>query len=222
MRETRSLSAKNPDEQSAENAGAPSPVRLESFSDGVIAVIITVMVLNLRLPSHDGLMGLREILPAGAIYLLSFVFTGVYWLNHQQLTRRLHVAGYALQVANLAFLFCLSLLPFSTYYLISRYISTYSVQQYATTLLLIGTSFYLVRVAVHRHLSLHNELTERDERSRLKHRLSMALYLLCIPLAIHFPKLALEVLAIDTAVWALPGLSLHVLKRPSRLTSRGD
>jgi uncharacterized membrane protein len=214
MREMQFPEEKVPEEEVGEETRAPSPARLESFSDGVIAVIITVMVLNLRLPNHDGVVGLREILPAGAIYLLSFSFTGIYWLNHQQMTRRLHAAGYALQITNLAFLFCLSLLPFSTYYLISRHIGVYSVQQYATTLFLIGTSFYLVRITVHQHLSLYKELTRRDNRTRLKHGLSIALYLLCIPLATYLPKSALGVLAIDTAVWAVPGLSLHVLRRP--------
>jgi uncharacterized membrane protein len=92
MRETHFRKQRDLSERAAEDTRAPSPARLESFSDGVIAVIITVMVLNLRLPTHDGLQGLREILPAGAIYLLSFCFTGIYWLNHQQLTRRLHAA----------------------------------------------------------------------------------------------------------------------------------
>lgn len=193
---------------------APSPARLEAFSDGVIAVIITVMVLNLRLPTHDGFWGLREILPAGAIYLLSFCFTGIYWLNHQQMTRRLGAAGYAFQLANLGFLFCLSLLPFSTYYLIGRRITAYGVQQYAATLFLVGCSFYLMRVAVHQHLSLHGRLTERDIGVRLKHRWSLALYLLCILLAACLPRSALVILAIDTVVWAVPGLSFRILRRP--------
>jgi uncharacterized membrane protein len=202
------------DQNAAEDDRAPSPARLEAFSDGVIAVIITVMVLNLRLPGHDGLQGLREILPAGAIYLLSFCFTAIYWLNHQQMTRRLHAAGYALQIANLAFLFCLSLLPFSTYYLIGRHINTYSVQQYAATLFLIGASFYMLRITVHQHLVLHKALTRRDSRTKTKHLFSIGLYLLCIPLAVYFPKVALAVLAVDTAAWVVPGLSPHVLGRP--------
>lgn len=197
-----------------EDDKAPSPARLESFSDGVIAVIITIMVLNLHLPAHDGFAGLQEMLPTGAIYLLSFCFTGIYWLNHQQMTRRLHAAGYALQIANLAFLFCLSLLPFSTYYLIGRHIAPYSVQQYAMTLLLVGGSFYVLRITVHQHLSLYKALTERDARTKLKHLFSIFLYILCIPLAARFPQLALGVLAVDTLVWVIPGLSTHVLKRP--------
>lgn len=193
---------------------APSPARLESFSDGVIAVVLTIMVLNLRLPAHDGLNGLREMLPVIAIYLLSFAFTGIYWLNHQHMTRRLDAAGYYLQVANLAFLFCLSLLPFSTYYLIARQIAPYSVQQYDATLLLISAAFYLVRSAVHTHLRFHHRLTDRDRRTRHRHALSLLPYLACLPLAAWCPHLTVLLLGLDTAIWALPGLSRHLLRLP--------
>jgi len=202
------------DQTESEDMVAPSPARLESFSDGVIAVVLTIMVLNLRLPPHDGLNGLREMLPVIAIYLLSFAFTGIYWLNHQRITRRLEAAGYYLQVANLAFLFCLSLLPFSTYYLIARHITPYSVQQYDATLLLISAAFYLVRSAVHTHLRVHHRLTERDRRTRHRHALSLLTYLVCLPLAAWYPHLTVLLLGLDTAIWALPGLSRHLLATP--------
>lgn len=198
----------------SEDRAAPSPARLESFSDGVIAVVLTIMVLNLRLPAHDGLDGLREMTPVIAIYLLSFAFTGIYWLNHQHMTRRLEAAGYYLQVTNLAFLFCLSLLPFSTYYLIARHITPYSVQQYDATLLLISAAFYLVRAAVHSHLKLHHRLTDRDSRTRTRHTFSILIYLICLPLAIWYPRLSVFLLGLDTAIWALPGLSRHLLRSP--------
>ena len=201
-------------EHPAADSPAPSPARLEAFSDGVIAVIITIMVLNLHLPTQDGLAGLKELLPAVAVYMLSFCFTGIYWLNHQQLTRRLRAAGYVVQIANMACLFCLSLMPFSTYYLMGRHVNAYSVQQYAMTLFLIGTSFYFLRAAIHQHLSLYKSLTEADVRTRSKHLFSIALYLLCLPLAAYLPTLALGVLALDTVVWVVPGLSAHVLRRP--------
>jgi uncharacterized membrane protein len=70
----------------AENT--PSPARLEAFSDGVIGVIITIMVLEIKIPHSDGIAGLKEIAPSLLIYLLSFAFTGIYWLNHQHLIRR--------------------------------------------------------------------------------------------------------------------------------------
>ena len=92
----------------------PTPARLEAFSDGVIAVIITVMVLEIRVPHADGFEGLRALTPGLAVYLMSFGFTGIYWLNHQHVIRRAERAGHSLQIANLGFLFCLSLLPLST------------------------------------------------------------------------------------------------------------
>lgn len=196
----------------SEDMSAPSPARLVSFSDGVIAVVLTIMVLNLRLPAHDGLEGLSEMMPVIAIYLLSFAFTGIYWLNHQHVIRRLEAAGYYLQVANLAFLFCLSLLPFSTYYLIAKRLSPYSVQQYDATLLLISASFYLVRSAVHHHLKLRHQLTDRDGRTRMRHTISIVIYLICLPLAVWYPRLTVVMLGLDTAIWALPGLSRHLLR----------
>lgn len=87
---------------------APSPARLEAFSDGVIAVIITIMVLEIKVPHVDGIEGLKELTPSLLIYILSFAFTGIYWLNHQHLVRRVHKAEHGMQCANLGFLFALS------------------------------------------------------------------------------------------------------------------
>ncbi len=199
-------------QQLPEKRQPPTPARLESFSDSVISVVLTIMVLNLRLPVRDGLGGLQEILPVIAIYLLSFAFTGIYWLNHQQLTRRLQAAGYYLQIANLAFLFCLSLLPFSTYCLIARRVTPDSVQQYAGTLLSIATAFYFMRWAVHKHLKLHGRMTELDRRANLRHLASLLIYLSCIPPAAWDADFTVLVLGCNTLAWALPGLSPHLLR----------
>ena len=110
---------------------APSPARLEAFSDGVIAVIITIMVLEIKVPHADGFEGLRELVPSLLIYLLSFSFTGIYWLNHQHLVRRVERAGHPLQCANLAFLFCLSLLPLGNAYVVDKELSGFAVAVYA-------------------------------------------------------------------------------------------
>jgi hypothetical protein len=83
----------------------PSTARLEAFSDGVIAVIITIMVLELKVPHADGLAGARAILPILLVYLLSFTFTGIYWINHQHLLDRVKSADQLILYANLIFLF---------------------------------------------------------------------------------------------------------------------
>jgi len=84
-----------------------SPARLEAFSDGVIAVIITIMVLDLKVPHDLGLAGLIAVLPTLAVYLLSFVFTRVYRVNHHHLIHRTDQATERILYANLAFLFCI-------------------------------------------------------------------------------------------------------------------
>jgi uncharacterized membrane protein len=88
--------------------------RLEAFSDGVLAVVITIMVLELKVPEKDGMRGLLSIAPTLFVYLLSFCFTGIYWINHHHLIRRIERCDHRVLYANLAILFSISLLPFFT------------------------------------------------------------------------------------------------------------
>jgi uncharacterized membrane protein len=194
------------------SANAPGPARLEAFSDGVIAVIITVMVLEIKVPRADGFEGLRQLVPGLLIYLLSFSFTGIYWLNHQHLTRRVETAGNVMQCANLGFLFCLSLLPLSTAYAVDKGLSGFAVAVYATLLLIVGLAFLCFRLAVHGHLSRRAALLEEDRRGLRNHLLSLAVYSACIVGAPRFPRAALLVIASLTFLWTLPNLSM----RPAR------
>ena len=196
-------------------SGAPPPARLEAFSDGVIAIVVTIMVLELKPPLQDGLAGLRMIAPEIFVYLISFAFSGIYWLNHQHLIRRVRLAGFQLQVANLAFLFCLSLLPFSTQNLSTLHLSRFAVQQYAATLALGAVSFYGVRRAVHAHLRVHGRFDAADRRAGYFHLGSIGVYLFTISLAAWSPRITLFVLASATGVWIIPNLSPHVLKAPA-------
>jgi uncharacterized membrane protein len=118
-----------------------STARLEAFSDGVIAVIITIMVLELKVPHQDGPAGLYAVLPILLIYLLSFTFTAIYWVNHQHLIERIKSADPFILYANLTFLFFLSLLPFFTAYVIEKNIDHYAVALYAVSMMVTGLSF---------------------------------------------------------------------------------
>jgi len=91
-----------------------SPARLEAFSDGVIAVIITILVLELKIPPRDGVPGLREAMPAVFLYLLTFVQIGIFWVNHHYMIDEAESVSHGALWANLIFLFCLSLFPFAT------------------------------------------------------------------------------------------------------------
>ncbi len=186
----------------------PSTARLEAFSDGVIAVIITIMVLELKVPHQDGTAGLYAIVPTLLIYLLSFAFTGIYWINHQHLVGRIESADRLILYANLGFLLCLSLLPFFTSYVIEKRIDSFAVALYAVSMVVTGFSFLLLRLAIHRKLRSSGNLESSDTTERGKHLASLALYLVAVPLAYFHSQLALLVIALVTVVWIVPNLAI--------------
>jgi uncharacterized membrane protein len=162
-----------------------STSRLEAFSDGVIAVIITIMVLELKVPHANGFAGLRDILPILSIYFISFSFTAIYWLNHHHLLRRIEQADQRILSANLGFLFCLSLLPFFTSYVLEKDGDAFSIALYAASMVVTGFSFLLLRLAIERRLRLAGTLQPLDVAGQRKHLLSLAFYALAMPLAYY-------------------------------------
>ncbi len=187
----------------------PSPSRLEAFSDGVIAVIITIMVLEFKVPHADGPEGLLAMLPTFGVYLLSFVFTGIYWINHSHMIDRLKRVDALILWANLAFLFTLSLLPFFTNYLVEKGVHGFPVAIYAASQLLDGVTFTLLSRALIRHLRHGTDAENaREAQAQLdenrKGYISLVLYLIAIPTAFRFPWLALFLVAAVTLVWIVP------------------
>ncbi len=178
--------------------------RLEAFSDGVLAVIITIMVLELKIPRENGLPGLISIAPTLFIYLLSFAFTGIYWINHHHLISRIERADPRVLYANLAFLFCASLLPFFTSYVVEKDADSFSVALYAASMIGTAIAFLFLRLAIGRLLKFTGELQQEDIATERKHYASLALYLIAIPLAHFHPWLALAAIALVTVVWIVP------------------
>jgi uncharacterized membrane protein len=191
----------------------PSPSRLESFSDGVIAVIITIMVLEFKVPQANGLAGLRTIAPTLAVYLLSFSFTGIYWVNHHHLVSRLKHVDSLIMWANLGLLFFLSLLPFFTDYMVVKGRDSFSVALYASSLLLSGVCFTLLQKAISRNLrhadSVPQHELEQHRAQEVKANISLAIYALAIALAYVRPYLALLATALVTVMWIVPTLGLE-------------
>ncbi len=181
-----------------------SPARLEAFSDGVIAVIITIMVLELKVPEHDGLAGLLAVLPTLGIYVISFAFVGIYWINHHHLVHRTEEADELVLYANLFFLFCLSLLPFFTSYVLEKKIDTFSVVLYVSSMIFTGFSFLLLRLSIARRLRLAGKLESQDTSVQHKHWMSLLIYAIAIPIAFYHPPLALGLCALVTIVWVTP------------------
>ncbi len=195
---------------------SPTTARLEAFSDGVIAVIITIMVLELKVPRADGVAGLYAVLPILLVYLLSFAFTGIYWINHQHLIKRIEVADAFTLYMNLFFLFCLSLLPFFTSYLLEKKMDSFAVCLYAVSMIVTGFSFLLLRLAVHRNLKYFGNLQKEDARAQAKHLASLCVYLLAAPLAYFHAQIALGIVALVTVAWIVPNLAFKRIPSDER------
>jgi uncharacterized membrane protein len=175
-----------------------SPARLEAFSDGVIAVIITILVLELKVPVHDGLAGLREALPAVFLYLLTFVQIGIYWVNHHYLIDEAESISHGLLWANLIFLFCLSLFPFATQWIGARGLTHFTTALYAVVSILPGVSYNVLWVQVRK------QSTAPTHASWAKQATSVGLYIAAIPAAYWHPIASLVLISIVSVMWLLP------------------
>ena len=170
--------------------------RLEAFSDGVIAIIITIMVLELRPPHGTALADLRPLLPVFLSYVLSFVYLGIYWSNHHHM---LHVARRvdgAVLWSNLLLLFWLSLVPFTTGWMGENH-------TYGLVLLLAAISYYILERAILRLEGPQSTLASAVGRD-LKGKLSPLAYALAIPLAFVHEWLAWGLYVGVALVWLVP------------------
>ena len=177
--------------------------RMEAFSDGVIAIIITIMVLELRPPHEVTLASLRPLTPVLLSYLLSFIFLGIYWNNHHHLLHAAeHVNGSVLW-ANLHLLFWLSLIPFATAWMGENHFASWPVALYGLVLLLAAIAYtILVRTLLRLHTK--DSLLARALGSDFKGKISMVIYLVAIPVALVRPLLACAIYVLVAVVWLAP------------------
>ena len=178
--------------------------RLEAFSDGVLAIIITVMVLELNVPEGASLHDLRETTGIGLLtYVLSFIYIGIYWNNHHHMFQIVdHVDGTVLW-ANLHLLFWLSLYPFTTAWLDESKVALTPAVLYGVNLLAAGTAYYLLQQRMMRLPVVGPRLRDVVGRD-LKGKLSPVVYLVGILLAFVQPKLALVPYAAVALWWLVP------------------
>jgi len=177
--------------------------RLEAFSDGVIAIIITIMVLELRVPTGTSLTALRPVAPVFLSYVLSFVFLGIYWSNHHHLLQVVeHVSGPVLW-ANLHLLFWLSLTPFVTAWMGQNHFAALPVGLYGVVLLCSAIAYFILTRAL---LSIHAE----DSRLAMalgndfKGKISIVFYVVAIPLAFVRSWLACAIYVLVAVIWLVP------------------
>ena len=177
--------------------------RIEAFSDGVIAIIITIMVLELHAPHGHDWADFQPMVPIFLCYVLSFVNVGIYWNNHHHMFHAVrHVGGWVLW-ANLHLLFWLSLMPFVTGLIGESGFAGITVLLYAVDLLMCAMAYYLLVLAL---LAEHGKDSEfaRALGSDRKEKLSLAVYLAAIPLSLFQPFLSLALIAIVAVLWIVP------------------
>lgn len=177
--------------------------RLEAFSDGVIAIIITIMVLELKVPHEASWRGLVPLAPVFLSYLFSFIFLGIYWSNHHHLFQAVkHVDGRVLW-ANLHLLFWLSLVPFVTGWMGENNFAALPVALYGVVLLFASIAYFIlakVLVSLHGHDSVIGIALGRV----FKGKISSAIYLTAIPLAFVRSWIACAMYVLVTLMWLVP------------------
>jgi uncharacterized membrane protein len=177
--------------------------RIEAFSDGVIAILITIMVLELRAPAGTGLGALRPLVPDLLSYLLSFVMLGIYWNNHHHLLQVVEAVDGRVLWANLHLLFWLSLIPFVTGWMGGNHFAALPVAVYGAVLLLAAIAhFILTRVllTLHARDSVLATALGRDSKGTI----SLVVYLAAVPLSFVDPRLALALYVLVAVMWLVP------------------
>jgi uncharacterized membrane protein len=178
--------------------------RLEAFSDGVLAIIITIMVLEIRPPEGHELVDWIPVVPVVLAYLLSFTFVAIYWNNHHHLLRATEHITPSVMWANMLLLFSLSLVPVTTAWLGSdgNYLRSAPLVLYAAVCLLSGVSYYLLALRINR--ANPDDARLRAFVSSRKGAASPILYIAAIIAAVVLPPLALVLLVVSAALWFIP------------------
>ena len=180
--------------------------RLEAFTDGVVAIIITIMVLELVAPHAESVPTLADLLPLWPIfvsYVLSFVFVGIYWNNHHHLLHSSEKINGAVLWANLFHLFWLSLIPFASAWMGENTFAAWPVALYGVILLMCGIAYYVLERLLIRLAGPDSPLAAAVGIDR-KGLLSLAMYLCAIPLAFVNPWIAFGLYVTVAVIWFVP------------------
>jgi uncharacterized membrane protein len=177
--------------------------RMEAFSDGVLAVIITIMVLEMKPPHEIQLAAMRPLVPVFLSYVLSFVYVGIYWNNHHHLLHATQHVNGAVLWANLHLLFWLSLVPFTTAWVGENHLNAWPIALYGIVLLWAAIAYFILTKVL---IRLHGErsILAKSIGSDSKGKISIAIYAGAIPLAFSQPWIAAGCYVIAAIMWLMP------------------
>ena len=188
--------------------------RLEAFSDGVIAIFITVMVLEMKVPNGATLEALAPVLPVFLSYVLSFVYLGIYWNNHHHMLHACETVNGAILWANLHLLFWLSLVPFMTGWMGENNFAALPAAGYGVVLLMSALAYWLLQnqiIAAHGSDSVLRRAVGNDRKGKL----SQMLYLAAIGLAFVSQWVAIAIYVIVALIWVVPDQRIErILRNP--------
>ncbi len=177
--------------------------RLEAFSDGVLAIIITIMVLELKTPHGTDISALRPMLPVFLGYLLSFVYIGIYWNNHHHLLQSVQKISGPIMWANLHLLFWLSLVPFATGWLGENFFAPVPAAVYGLVLLLSAIAYFVLQAAIIAREGRESVLSRALGRD-VKGWASLALYVAGIGLSLIWPPAGIALYVLVALIWLVP------------------
>jgi uncharacterized membrane protein len=177
--------------------------RLEAFSDGVIAIIITIMVLELHVPHTADFSALKEMLPVFLSYVLSFIYVGIYWNNHHHMFQAVERVSGGILWANLHLLFWLSLFPFATGWAGENHLAATPVAAYGVVLLMAAVAYKILQQAIIGHQGAGSVLA-RAVGGDWKGNLSPLCYLAAIPLAFWSVWIAIGLYVFVSLLWLVP------------------
>ena len=177
--------------------------RLEAFSDGVIAILITIMVLELRVPHEDGWQALAPLLPVFLTYTLSFVYLGIYWTNHHHMFHVVDRVSGGILWANLHLLFWLSLVPFVTGWMGENHFAPVPTAVYGIVMLFAAAAYYILQTTIIKHQGAHSKLAAAVGGD-VKGKVSPLLYAAAIPLAFVNERMADALYVAVALIWLVP------------------
>jgi len=177
--------------------------RLEAFSDGVIAILITIMVLELKVPHGTDLAALRELLPVLLAYVLSFIYLGIYWNNHHHMLKLVDSVSGGILWANMHLLFWLSLVPFATAWVGENHLAPVPLALYGVALLMAAVAWKILQSAIVRHEGPQSKLAQALGRDA-KGLISPLMYLSGIGLAFVLPWISIALYVAVALMWLVP------------------
>ena len=189
-----------------------TPERLNAFSDGVIAIIITIMVLELKVPHGSDLASLSPVLPVFLVYVLSFIIVGIYWNNHHHLLYLTDRITGGVLWANLHLLFWLSLMPFVTAWMGENHFAPLPTALYGAVLLCAAVAYYVLEQVIIRNQGANSRLAAAVGSDR-KGIISLVLYAAAVPLAFVHQIISDVLYALVALVWLVPDSRIEALFR---------